>query len=463
MSHSLRSAALSLGAANAIDYGIQFLLPVILTRFLDPEAFGAYRLFWLVTTTALSFATWAMPQSLYFFLPRSDAQHKRLYINQVLLFLVLGGALAALILSPANPLLPGNVQALAQFGWLPPLFVLLWIVSSTLDFLPTADGRALWQAKTIVGLSVLRATLVGLTALWTGSLLAVIWALLAFVLIKQALLLFYVARYHGLGRPLYASGALREQVRHALPFGLAGMLYGFRGQAEQWVAASLFSIGQFAAFSVASVLGPLVALFRQSMNQAFLAKMSKLHAEGELSAMLQLNNRANVALALLLFPALGFAFAFSEALITLVFTAAYAEGGAVMRIYIIALIAASIELNNVMFLLKQGHYMSRINLATLAICILASYLGAQAYGMPGAALGSLAAAYTERVWSLRRIAALLKLPFAQLQDWFQLARILIASSGAAFLFLPLPAISDEAERWRRKIDDSLGLIFKART
>jgi len=34
---------------------------------------------------------------------------------------------------------------------------------------------------------------------------------------------------------------------------------------------------------------------------------------------------------------------------------------------------------------------------------------------------------------------------------------------AAFLFLPLPAISDEAERWRRKIGDSLGLIFKART
>ena len=34
---------------------------------------------------------------------------------------------------------------------------------------------------------------------------------------------------------------------------------------------------------------------------------------------------------------------------------------------------------------------------------------------------------------------------------------------AAFLFLPLPAIGSEAERWRRKIDDNLGLIFKART
>lgn len=34
---------------------------------------------------------------------------------------------------------------------------------------------------------------------------------------------------------------------------------------------------------------------------------------------------------------------------------------------------------------------------------------------------------------------------------------------AAFLFLPLPALGSEAERWRRKIDDSLGLIFKART
>lgn len=33
----------------------------------------------------------------------------------------------------------------------------------------------------------------------------------------------------------------------------------------------------------------------------------------------------------------------------------------------------------------------------------------------------------------------------------------------AFLFLPLPAINSEAERWRRTINDSLGVIFKART
>jgi O-antigen/teichoic acid export membrane protein len=39
----LERRAFSLGTANAIDYAVQFVLPVILTRALDPEDFGRYR------------------------------------------------------------------------------------------------------------------------------------------------------------------------------------------------------------------------------------------------------------------------------------------------------------------------------------------------------------------------------------------------------------------------------------
>ena len=35
--------ALSLGGANAFEYAVQFLLPVVLARCLDPEVFGEYR------------------------------------------------------------------------------------------------------------------------------------------------------------------------------------------------------------------------------------------------------------------------------------------------------------------------------------------------------------------------------------------------------------------------------------
>ena len=39
-SASLERRAISLGTAFALDYGLQFLLPVVLTRALDPHSFG---------------------------------------------------------------------------------------------------------------------------------------------------------------------------------------------------------------------------------------------------------------------------------------------------------------------------------------------------------------------------------------------------------------------------------------
>jgi len=48
---SLERRALSLGTANAVDYLLQFALPVVLTRTLDVHAFGEYRLLWLAIAT----------------------------------------------------------------------------------------------------------------------------------------------------------------------------------------------------------------------------------------------------------------------------------------------------------------------------------------------------------------------------------------------------------------------------
>src|SRR6185503_10254499 len=71
--------ALSLGAANAFDYAVQFLLPVVLVRCLDAEAFGQYRLLWLMVGTLMAFLPMAMQGSLYYYLPRSDETTRRLY------------------------------------------------------------------------------------------------------------------------------------------------------------------------------------------------------------------------------------------------------------------------------------------------------------------------------------------------------------------------------------------------
>src|SRR5512141_1410800 len=95
ISSTLERRALSLGTANAIDYALQFLLPMVLTRTLDPHSFGQYRLLWLAVSTLMLVAPMCMAPSLYYFLPRSDRPTQRLYINQTLIFLVGAGLVPA--------------------------------------------------------------------------------------------------------------------------------------------------------------------------------------------------------------------------------------------------------------------------------------------------------------------------------------------------------------------------------
>ena len=164
-----------LGAANAFEYAMQFLLPVVLVRCLDTAEFGQYRLLWLAVGTVMAVATLAMPGCLYYFLPRSDAPAKRLYINQTLLFLAVAGLVAAWAVSPWNPWLPEKMHGFTEHATVVPAFVLLWVIASLLDLLPTIEERIAWQARATVGLATLRIVALSVTAVLTRELGPVLW------------------------------------------------------------------------------------------------------------------------------------------------------------------------------------------------------------------------------------------------------------------------------------------------
>lgn len=428
--------AFSLGAANAFDFAAQFLLPVVLARFLDSEAFGEYRLLWLAVGTVLALATLAMPASLYYYLPRSDTAAKRLYLNQTLVYLGFAGLASAWAVSAWNPWLPAQLRALAEHEAIVPAFVLLWVVASLLDLLPSVEERVDWQARVIVGLAALRACALSLAAILTGQLAPVLLVLLGFVALKLVVLLVYVARYHGLRPPLLRWSAFSEQLRYALPLGAAGAIYGLRAQADQWVAAALFPLGMFAAFSIAAVLGPLINLCRQSVNYAFLPSMSRMQAEGDLHAMLELNSRANLLVAALLYPLLAFAFVFAEELVTLVYTAAYVQAAPVMRVCIVGLAALVVELASLTMLLRLVGFVVALNVVALALAVSLDWLGALHFGLAGAAAGSVLVIFLDRAATLWRIARLTGVPVRQLQDWGALGlRLVLAVLAAALAWI----------------------------
>ena len=414
---TLTRRALSLGMIKASDKAAQFLLPVVLVRCLDSATFGEYRLLWLLVGTVITVATLNMASGLALFIPHAEPARKRLYVHQTLLFLGISGLLFAALASPWNPWLPAAMAPLQKHDVLVPAFVGLWIVAAMLDSLPTVEERIRWQGFATVGTSLLRTVLVGVGAWVSGDITVIFWLLLAVVLIKLAVLGIYVRRYHGFGGPWYERHAFADQFRQLAPFGLASALYTLRAQADQWIAAMLFSLQSFAAFSVAAVLSPLVLIFRRSVLEAFVPRMSRLQAAGDVRGMLELNSRGNVLVGAVLFPALAFMFAFAEDLIRLVYTATYLEAAPVMRVYIVGVGIMVIELTSVLLMLRQGSFALGMNILALAVSAAGSWALANAVGLAGAAGGSVLAVVIDRVITLRRISLQVGVPVRELQDW----------------------------------------------
>jgi O-antigen/teichoic acid export membrane protein len=258
-----------------------------------------------------------------------------------------------------------------------------------------------------------------------------LWLLVATVLLKLALLFGYIHRYHGLGRPWFKRATFAGQLRYAVPFGISSAFYGLRAQADQWVAASLFALHSFAAFSIAAILGQVVNIFRTSVLEAFLPSMSRMEAAGDWKSVLDMNARANVMVGTLLYPLLGFAFAFAEDLVSFVYTASYVEAAPVMRVYVAGLVLLVIEIGSLVLLLRQGPFALRVSLCMLAVSAAVSWLAASHIGLAGAAAGSVFALYIDRAVTLRRIASQTGVPVARLQHWGSLAWLLLVTALAA--------------------------------
>ena len=429
----LKRRAMSLGAAKAFDYAMQFLLPVVLVRCLDTATFGEYRLLWLAVGTLIALATLNMPQSLYFYLPRSDPPTRRLYIQQTMIYLGVTGLIAGWGVSPWNPWLPQTLLPLTKYGALVPAFMVLWVTAYMIEVLPTIEERIRLATGITIGFSVLRVVILAVGAYFAQDLQLLLWLLIALVLLKLASQLLYMHRFHGLRGPWLSPRLLWNHMVHAVPFGLSSALYTMRVQGDQWVAAGLFALHSFAALSVATVFNPLVNVFRQSVNEAFLPSMSRTHAAGDTAGMLALNSRANVMVGTLLYPLLAFCFAFAEEIVTIIYTSTYIEAAAVMRVYIVGTACLVIELGSIVLFLKEGAFALRTNLVLLAVAVAVSYLGGLYVGLPGAAAGSVLAIYLDRLIFIRRVARLTGVPFARVQNWGRLGLTLAAAALAGVL------------------------------
>ena len=431
---SILRQGIALSAARYIEQAIMLLTPVVLVRTIGPTEFGEYRLFWLLVTTVALLFPFDMPRSLLFFFIRLDAEGRRLYVGQTVLFLLATTTVAALLLLAFRNALPSGMRDLLHHhGFLLTVFLFVWNLGLLLDVLPNAAGRIRWQAQAILATSVLRATIVISAALFFQRLDAVLVATLIAACMPLALLAYFIARHCGIRLFPLDKQQIGEQLRYAIPFGVATLLYHMRKQAEQWIVATVFSPAVFGIFSIAATLVLPVEVLRGALVNLLLPNMSRLHSLDRHEALLRLNNQGNVMLSVIIFPAVAALFAFSDEVITFLFTKEFVSGSPVLRIYLLQTLLHSVEINALLYVFKQGSSNMRSEASTFPFAVLSSLAGVWYYGLPGAAIGSVLASFMVYGLFLKRLSKVMSLPVARLQDWKNLGKILGISAVCALV------------------------------
>lgn len=413
----LRRSALLLAAAGGVEYGLQLLVPVILVRCLDETTFGQYRLLWLMAGTAFAIAPAFMPQSLFFFVPRVDREHRRIVVGNVVAYLGAAGCIVGVAASVWNPWLQGAPRHLAtETSGISALFLAVSVMSGALDVLPTADGRAAWQAKVTIAIAIWRAALLILAA-WSGANIAgITFAMLLLAATRIVVLAWYV-RCHVEGGLGWRMKTLKTQLAYALPFAAGNALFLLRAQADQWVVAVMLPPALFATFSIAGVVLPIATLIRQPVYNAMMPRLNRAHERGDAGEAARLISHSNGVAALLLVPILGAMFATAPQLVELVYTGRYRDAAPIMQVYLLGMMMNAFAVGHVLPALDKGRFAALNSAACLAVSVVCSVIGVARWGLIGAAFGSVLTLAVSELLALRVVARSLGRTIFRMLDW----------------------------------------------
>ena len=453
-----RSAAF-LTAGGMVEFALQFLLPVILVRQLDPDGFGQYRFLTLVLGTALALAPAFMPQALYYFLPRAGGRQLTV-IGNAAAWLACMGLVVAFLVSPVSPLAGELLRALhrATHG-LSALYLGLSVLLTIVTTLAIAEGRILWHCSTELALALLRTALVATAAVLSHDVAWVVAALVLDATLRLAVLAAYLLTRPGGARLRCEPASLLAQLRYALPFAAGGSLFAMRAQADGWIAASVMPPHVFAAFTIGAVVLPVATLIRQPINSAMLPHLNRAFAAGGRAEVHALLLKGSGAATLLLAPLACALILLAPEIVALVYTERYLAAVPVMRLYLLLVVLQSVAVGFAMPALDMGRLALRINLAGLALSVTLSLAGVHRFGLAGAALGSVAAFLLCELANARAVGKVLERPWRAMFP-LRLAGLVLGACVAGILAAEWWAQAFGADPWR-SLGGKLGVYAAA--
>ena len=435
-------------SGRMVAFAATFFVPVVLARILTQAEFGTYKQLFLIYTTLYFVAQLGMAESLFYFLPSASRQGGR-YVANAMLWLGAIGLGCLVLLNAAAPSIArwlNNPELTTHIAWIG-TFLWLMLASSVLEIAMVARGRYL-LASACYGVSdLLRALVLVLPALVFRRIDMLLAGAVAFAAVRLLATLVYLARAFAADlRP--DAGALRQQLRYTLPFGLATVMEICQANLHLYAVSYYVDAATFAIYAVGCLQIPVVDLVATSASNVMMVQMGEDLREGAGSPAnrLAIWRESSRHLALVLVPMVGLLLVTAHALIVMLFTSQYAAAAPIFMIWSLAILPAIFMTDAALRAHAQTRFLVVLNAIRLGVIAVFILWSIAAFGLAGAVVLTLVATVLAKLLAMMRVARVLGVRTTALVPWASLGSIVLAATAAGAIAamvlaaLPWPAL-----------------------
>lgn len=443
---SLSQKAGFLIGANLIKYAVGFMLPMLMVRLLSKGDYGTYQQLLLVNSMALGLLTLGLPSSIYYFYNRVDPAGRSALVVQTLTLLGGAGAIAAIGIAFASPLIavrtsnPGLVDLLPLYA----LAIGLMLAGEHFTSFMVAQDRY----TSAVGFETLETVVRVLTLMVPISLgfgmRGLVIAAVLYALGRLAVRTYWLTST-GKQR-LHLQGGLDtffgEQLAYSIPLWMTSIVGVVGGMLDRAIVAAAFTPVDFAVYSVGAFAVPLDVIFQASVADVLRASLPPLIQRDDLAEVARLLREAVRKLSLIMLPSFVFLFAFAQEFVTLLFTNQYSDSVRVFRIYACGIPLFMFTLSLVPQVFGRTRINLNIVLVVTAFHVALSFTLLKLIGFYGPALSGVVTSYISTIIYLRVATRLTRSSLRQLLPLREIGLTLacaIAACAVAWLSSTLTA------------------------
>jgi len=392
-SKSLKTKSIFLFLGKLSGFIVNFLIPIVLVRFISKSDFGYFQQFNLLFTSIVLISTLWINSSLYYFFPEKSKLEKSMYfkivlsIKTIIWFLMLLG----FILFKDNLLAYLEITNFDSFSSYIIITLFFLMMSSSLEVLFILDDKKLHNLLYFSFDRIAKAMLIFLLVI-SYSIKGIIISFLLYSMLRFLYTVFYTKNYltEIFNKKLYKEKFIKL-IKYSLPFGVGLMSQNFALRIDQFVLLNYVNASDFAIYSIAFYSIPLINYILSSINNIAMPELTKMAIANNKNLVLNLWNKIikkNISITV---PALGFFYFFANEIIIILFTDSYIESVKYYRIYIFSIILTSTSYGLVLRAANLTKKVMFANLVGLFVSTISAIYLIPTYAMEGAIITAMIA------------------------------------------------------------------------